>query len=204
MNIELREDKVILDGYVNVTGRDSRVLKDVRGEFIEQVVPGTFRRALEASEKVDILFNHKEQRRLSDNTADEVQLYEDNIGLRCIIETNDDEIREKAEKNELTGWSFGFKAKKDRWEDGEVRRRYLEEINLLEVSLLDVTPAYIATSVERRGDKGELMEKRFIEDEPIRKTTINTHTLTVEETEEGVWEREVVRAEVETYKLKNY
>lgn len=203
MNIELRDDKVIIDGYVNVTGRDSRVLKDVQGEFIEQVVPGTFRKALETAEKVDILFNHKEQRRLSDNTSDGVQLYEDNIGLRCIIETNDTEVRQKAESKELTGWSFGFKAKKERWEDGEVRRRYLEDISLLEVSLLDVTPAYIATSVECRGEEGELTEKRFIEETPVIKTTTQTHTITTEETEEGVWEREVARVEVETYKLKN-
>ena len=202
MLIEIRSDKVILDGYVNVTGRDSRVLKRSDGtQFIEQVEPKTFQRALEKNSETPILFNHKENRLLA-TTKQGAKLFEDNIGLRCILETDDKEVREKAENNELQGWSFGFSVVKDRFEDGEIQKRYLEDINLLEVSLLDKTPAYIATSVEMRGEEVNILERRLFEDDDIRVRKTETITNTVEETKDGIWQIETIRQEIETYKLK--
>ena len=67
----------------------------------------------------------------------------------------------------LTGWSFGFKCKKDSWNDtGEIRT--LEEIELDEVSILTKTPAYTATSIELRG--GDILrECRFEDDITVEK-----------------------------------
>ena len=51
---------------------------------------------------------------------------------------------------------------KDDWkttEDG-MRIRTLEDIDLAEVSILDMTPAYIATSIEMRGEQETLKEFR--------------------------------------------
>lgn len=78
----------------------------------------------------------------------------------------DPEVMEKARKKELRGWSFGFCVNKDKWEDAEngMQRRYLEDIDLSEVSILDRTPAYVATSIEQRGDDESVIEKRSIED----------------------------------------
>lgn len=48
MRIEIRNDSVLLDGYVNAVARDSRPMLDEHGEkFVEQIVPKTFQRALE-------------------------------------------------------------------------------------------------------------------------------------------------------------
>lgn len=68
-----------------------------------------------------------------------LSLTEDSIGLKAEATVNDAELAEKARKKELRGWSFGFIKKKDRWEGENPRRRYLEDLELREVSILDVT-----------------------------------------------------------------
>lgn len=157
MRIEVRaDDTVHIDGYVNVTGRDSRPIRDSRGTFIEQVVPGTFKKALSSGKPVELRFDHG---RVLD-TGGTLKLYEDNVGLRASAVVNDPEVAEKARKKELRGWSFGFSKNKDRWEGEDPRRRFLEDIELKEISILDITPAYIATSIETRGDEAELIEYR--------------------------------------------
>ena len=40
--VEIRNDSVHIDGYVNAVERDSKVLRDDRGEFIEKVKAGAF------------------------------------------------------------------------------------------------------------------------------------------------------------------
>ena len=47
MKIEVRNDKVIIDGYVNAVDRFSKILYDKKGQFIEKILPTVFRRALE-------------------------------------------------------------------------------------------------------------------------------------------------------------
>lgn len=162
MRIEIRGNQVILDGYVNAVGRDSRALPSPKGKFIEQIVPKTFERALQKAENVDLLFNHMKDRKLGSTKEGNLKLYEDSIGLRAICTVYDDEIIEKAKKGELRGWSFGFYSIKDKWEDTKdgLQRRYLEEIDLTEVSILDKTPAYIATSIEERGEESLITEQR--------------------------------------------
>ena len=50
-----------------------------------------------------------------------------------------------------------------------MRIRTLNGIDLREVSILDVTPAYIATSIEMRDDATSLLEFRMA-DEPLEVT----------------------------------
>lgn len=162
MKIEIRENKIILDGYVNVVSRDSRVLPSSQGKFIEQIVPKTFERALGKSNNVDLLFNHKKDRKLGSIKDGNLELYEDSIGLRARCEISDEEVITRAKEGKLSGWSFGFISLKDKWEevrDG-VKRRFIEELELLEVSILDKTPAYIATSIEQRGEDSLIIELR--------------------------------------------
>ena len=160
MKIEVRADNTVhIRGYVNVTGRDSRPLRDAQGIFIEQVQPGTFRKALSAEAPIELRFDH---RRVIGSTSDgALTLLEDNIGLKAEATVNDAELAQKARKKELRGWSFGFIKKKDRWEGENPRRRYLVDLELREVSILDVTPAYIATSIETRGEDSDLVEYRM-------------------------------------------
>ena len=65
MRIELRADSVLIEGYVNAVARDSRPMRDrdTGQRFVEQIVPGAFRRALEQNE-VDLLLDHDNNRKL--------------------------------------------------------------------------------------------------------------------------------------------
>ena len=151
MQIEIRADKksMAVRGYVNVVGRDSRVLHDKTGPYVEQIMPGAFAKALVANSNVELRFNH---RKVLDN--EDMELREDNIGLKASVVVTDNDVIAAAERKELRGWSFGFVKQKDHWktdEDG-TRHRFVDELELREISILDKTPAYIATSIETRGE----------------------------------------------------
>lgn len=167
MRVEIRNNSIIIDGYVNAVARDSRLIPDVKGSFREQIVPKAFQRALEKAENVDILLNHDKNRKLGSTTEGTLELFEDNIGLRAIATITDAEVIEKAKRNELRGWSFGFYSVKDRWEDIEegIQRRYVEDLELTEVSIVDNTkvPAYSATSIETRANEEVLTETRALD-----------------------------------------
>ncbi|EOU1136569.1 HK97 family phage prohead protease [Clostridium perfringens] len=176
MRVEIRNNSIIIDGYVNAVARDSRLIPDVKGSFREQIVPKAFQRALEKAENVDILLNHDKNRKLGSTAEGTLELFEDNIGLRAIAKITDAEVIEKAKRNELRGWSFAFYSVKDRWEDIEegVQRRYVEDLELTEVSIVDNTkvPAYSATSIETRANEEVLTETRSLDS--VVKTADNT------------------------------
>ena len=105
------------------------------------------------------MFNHMRDVDTADNTF---ELTEDNIGLYAKAVIKDAEVIQRAKENKLTGWSFGFYENAEKWDnraDG-MRRRTVTDLDLVEVSILDVTPAYIATSIEMRGEQATLKERR--------------------------------------------
>lgn len=165
MRIEIRNNKVLLDGYVNAVERDSRTMLDEKGErFVEQIRAKTFQRAIEKNENIECLLNHEPTRKLGSTKEGNIELYEDNIGLRAICEITDGEIIEKAKQNKLRGWSFGFEALKETEEpiNDRLKRRFIEDMNLLEVSIIDERkiPCYIGTSIETRAKKPTKIEYR--------------------------------------------
>ena len=165
MRIEIRNDSVLLDGYVNAIGRDSRPMLDENGEkFVEQISPKAFQRALEKSDDVLCLLNHEPSRVLGSTKQGNVELFEDNIGLRAICKITDSEVIEKAKNGKLRGWSFGFEALKEHEEPLEngLKRRFVDEMNLAEVSIIDEhkIPCYVGTSIEMRADKEAKLEYR--------------------------------------------
>ena len=165
MRIEIRNDSVLLDGYVNAVARDSRPIPAPGGKkFIERIEPRAFQRALEKAENVDLLLNHNKDRHLGSTKEGNIELFEDNIGLRGICTVKDAEVIEKAKNKQLRGWSFGFYVVKDSWAEDEngLQRRSIEELELTEVSIIDdrMLPVYIATSIEQRGTDEVMCETR--------------------------------------------
>ena len=165
MRIEIRNDSVLLDGYVNAIARDSRPMLDENGEkFVEQISPKTFQRALEKNDDVLCLLNHEPSRVLGSTRQGNVELFEDNIGLRAICKITDSEVIEKAKNGKLRGWSFGFETLKEHEESLEngLKRRFVDEMNLAEVSIIDEhkIPCYVGTSIEMRADKEAKLEYR--------------------------------------------
>ena len=165
MRIEIRNDSVLLDGYVNAVARDSRPMLDENGEkFVEQISPKTFQRAVEKNDDILCLLNHEPSRVLGSTKQGNIELFEDNIGLRAICKITDSEVIEKAKQNKLRGWSFGFEALKEHEEmlgDG-FKRRFVDEMNLAEVSIIDERkiPCYVGTSIETRAEKQTKLEYR--------------------------------------------
>lgn len=152
----------MIEGYVNVADRISKPIPNVRGSFREKVAQGTFNKALQKNNNVELRYNHK--RKLGDQEDGSLELREDNIGLYAKALVTDEEVIEKARKQELRGWSFGFSAVKDNWvQDGDTEIRRLDDINLMEVSILSVSPAYSATSISMRSDADGLVEYRASE-----------------------------------------
>lgn len=165
MHIEVRNDKVIIDGYVNAVGRDSRpVIVEKRGRVIEQIVPGTFAKALKKAKNVKILLNHQENRELGSTKEGNLKLYEDSIGLRAHAEITDSEVIQKAKNKELRGWSFGMFVLHEEYEEraDKLPRRLVSDVDLVEVSIIDsrMRPAYAGTSIEQRADEEIIYEQR--------------------------------------------
>lgn len=171
MEIEIRADRAIIDGYVNAVGRDSRVITTPTGKFVEQAEPGVFREALTRAANVDLLINHNKQKRVGSTSEGNLILTEDNIGLRAHAEVTDADTIEKARRGEFRGWSYGMYVNRDKMEQRAegVPRRHLEDIDIFEVSLIDRTmqPCYAGTSVECRaeGEEDALAETRGYDDE---------------------------------------
>ena len=175
MRIEIRDNAVMIDGYVNAVERESKVLRNRSGTFVEKIKAGAFGRALDrakrTSSEVRVLLNHNYERELTSTRDATTRIFEDAIGLRCQCEIRDAEVIQKAKEKKLRGWSFGFTALRDNWSKGEGEQnahREIRELDLKEVSILDDTkiPAYDGTSIELRDDDPEgLIEVRMFEDE---------------------------------------
>lgn len=170
MRVEVRGDQVFISGYVNAVERDSKVLHNQDGPFVERAKAGVFRRALERAGNVMLKLNHA--RDIGSTREGNLKLREDAVGLYAKAIVKDPETVKEARAGHLTGWSFGFSDLApcyEQQEGSEVRRRTLNEIDLAEVSILTIAPAYIATSIEARCEGGA-SELRSIEDAPDVKT----------------------------------
>lgn len=167
MKIEVREDSVVVAGYVNAVERYSKPIRaNLRGKmqkFIEKIKAGVFETALKRNNNVKVLLNHNPERELANTQNGTAILKEDNIGLRAEVTITDAEVVEKAKKNKLVGWSFGFYSNSDDVsDDGAIATRTISDMDLLEVSILDDTrsPAYYGTSIETRSEGEKPMEIR--------------------------------------------
>ena len=170
MKVNIRADSVEIEGYVNAVERDSKPLWSRMGQFVERIAKGAFKRALERNSDVKIKLNHDKV--LGSTAQGNLTLKEDNIGLHARAKITDKEVVEKARRDELVGWSFGFYDRPNgvikRMIDG-ILHRNVEDLDLAEVSILDNTrnPAYDGTLIMAR-DEGEKMQFRsepFIDDE---------------------------------------
>lgn len=155
MNINIRNDSVEIEGYVNAIERNSKPLASRMGRFIERICKGAFKRALERNKDVRLLLNHDWDRELGSTKDGVLQLEEDNIGLKARAVITDKEVIDKARRGDLVGWSFGFEDMdvEQNEEDGLPLRK-VRDLNLMEVSLLDRSkvPAYEGTLVSVRAE----------------------------------------------------
>jgi len=190
MKVEVREDNVLITGYVNAIERYSKPIKEsLRGKittFIERIKSGVFKTALKRNDDVKVLLNHNHDRVLATTKDGSAKLEEDNIGLRAEVTITDKEVVEKARNNQLVGWSFGFYANSDEiGTEGETETRTVTDLDLIEVSILDDTksPAYYGTSIEARSEGEKMLEYRSTIEE-IEEDAMKKHEEVYEKSEE--------------------
>ena len=167
MTREIRNDSVVISGYVNAVERWSKPLRgNLRGvmlRFIEKIKAGAFKNALKRNDSVKVLLNHNPERELANTKDGTAILEEDNIGLRAEVTITDPEVVEKARNGKLVGWSFGFFSNSDEVsKEATIATRTVSDMDLVEVSILDdsKSPAYYGTSIETRSEDGAAMEIR--------------------------------------------
>lgn len=165
MQINIREDAVELEGYVNAVERNSKPLMSRMGKFIERIKKGAFARALKRNDDVHVLLNHDWQRDLGSTKQGNLELAEDNIGLRAKCTITDKDVMEMAKRGDLVGWSFGFYDRdvKNGVENGMLTRE-VNDLDLEEVSILDRSkvPAYDGTLIMARSEDSE--DRIFVSD----------------------------------------
>lgn len=158
MRINIRDDSVEIDGYVNAVERLSKLLGSRAGQFRERIKAGAFDRAIKRNDDIHILLNHDWQRDLGSTKQGNLELTEDSIGLRARAVVTDPDVVEKAKRGDLVGWSFGFSDRDvDMHPERGVETRDVKDLDLYEVSILDRSkvPAYDGTLVMTRDVDGE-------------------------------------------------
>ncbi|MET0466595.1 MAG: HK97 family phage prohead protease [Chitinophagaceae bacterium] len=157
----------VVAGYAAVFNTRSQNL----GGFVEQVLPGTFRKTIAESD-VRALWNHNADYVLGRNKAETLRMSEDNTGLHYEVDLPDTQLardlRESIARGDITQSSFGFATIEDDWgfTGDDFPLRSLKEVKLFDVSPVTY-PAYTDATIGTRalerlaGVKGlELTEVR--------------------------------------------
>lgn len=150
-----------LEGYAAVFDQPAQI-----GGFTEIIKPGAFRGTLEARSDVLALVDHDPSRLLARTASGTLRLAEDGRGLAFAIDVPDTQLGRDvlalAERRDLGGMSFSFRAKSEAWPARD--RRELRVVELIEVSIVQSFPAYSGTSVQARSrHHGALHRRRLVE-----------------------------------------
>lgn len=163
LEVETRDDgSYSIGGYVNVTERESELLySSKRSKWFNEVVKrGAFTRSITCGKEIPLLLEHDEKRQLA-STSNSLTLKEDQIGLRFDAEIRDKDVYEKVKSKQINNCSFGFIPVEEEFEvvDSVREKRYLKDLELLEISLVE-NPAYAGSLVEVRNMNEQLEERK--------------------------------------------
>lgn len=144
---ELRAAGRRLVGYAAIFGAEART-----GGFTETIRPGAFAASLASGRDVLALVDHDAGRLLGRTRAGTLTLAEDARGLAFSIAVPETTLGADtlalAERGDLGGMSFSFRAVDEAWPARD--RRELRAVDLLEISVVQAHPAYEATEVHAR------------------------------------------------------
>lgn len=127
----------------------SKEIRGLKGTFREVVPKETWKKAISNNPSIKLYYNHKNYFEFRKEI--EFKIEEDGVYLFISLKDSEQGLYNAVKNSELTGLSFGFKCLKDKRETvGNFRKRTILDIDLFEVSLLDVTPCYNNTSIEIR------------------------------------------------------
>ncbi len=142
-------DAAVVEGYAAVYDSET----SIGGSFREVIRRGAFDRALAGDTDVVALWNHDPNYVLGRRSAGNLELRSDERGLWFRVSLPDTQyardVAELLRRGDVTGASFGFRVRRDRWaqaEDDDTPLRELLDVDLYDVSVVTF-PAYKATSV---------------------------------------------------------
>ena len=187
MEIRIKEDSVEIEGYVNAVERLSKPLPSRTSEFVERICKGAFQRALQRNDNVRLLYNHNWSRDLGGTKDGNVELSEDNIGLKIRATVKDAETVQEARRGNLVGFSFGFEDRDvDEHSENGMRTRDVKDMDLYEISILDrkKTPAYDGTLINVRDSDGQQEKRIYFGDLFVDEIKITGNTERREQPEE--------------------
>lgn len=188
MEIRIKEDSVEIEGYVNAVERLSKPLPSRTGEFVERICKGAFQRALQRNDNVRLLYNHNWSRDLGGTKDGNVELSEDNIGLKIRATVMDTETVQEARRGNLVGFSFGFEDRDvDEHSENGMRTRDVKDMDLYEISILDrrKTPAYDGTLINVRDSEGQQEKRIYFSETFADEIKITGNTERREQPDEG-------------------
>lgn len=193
VNLQAEDDGLMkVGGYINVTERESEMLysKRKRKWFKEVMKRGVFQRAIEKAREIPLLFEHNWEKRLATTGDSTLTLKEDNVGLKFEAIIEDRSVYEQVKSGAINSCSFGFRALEEAVEpiDSRLERRFVSDIELLEVSLVS-NPAYVGSLAEVRAYEEETAEE-IKEKEEVVEAEIEAEEVRSEEAEEVVKETE--------------
>lgn len=135
-----------LTGYAATFDNETRI-----GGFVERIAPGAFRQTLSEGRDILALLDHRADVLLGRTKSGTLTLTEDSKGLRFDLQLPDTtagrDLVELAQRGDLGGMSFGFKAIDESW-NGNTRE--LRAVELHEISVVQSWPAYQQTEISLR------------------------------------------------------
>lgn len=135
-----------LEGFAATFDSEARV-----GDFVEIIRPGAFTASLANGADILALVDHDPSRVLGRTKSGTLRLTENQRGLAFTIDIPDTTLGRDtlalAERGDLGGMSFGFRAVDEYWNGN---RRELRAVELKEISVVGAWPAYTNTRVEAR------------------------------------------------------
>lgn len=147
-----------LEGRVATYGAEARI-----GQFTEVIAPGAFTATLASGRDVLALVDHDPGRLLARTSSGTLRLAEDERGLSFDLAVPDTQLGRDilalAERRDLGGMSFGFRATDEAWPARD--RRELRAVELMEVSIVLAFPAYAQTSITARARPDEALALRL-------------------------------------------
>lgn len=128
--------------------------------IIETIQRGAFTRALRDRQDVRGLFNHDSGSLLGRVSSNTLRLSEDDKGLRYEIDLPDTtlgrDLEQLIQRRDLSGSSFGFRVKSEKWERMGNKDEDKYKRSILDVDLIDVGPvtfpAYTGTQSQMRSE----------------------------------------------------
>ena len=160
LRTESQGDEMALVGYAAMFGVESKDL----GGFRETIMPGAFKRSIDAGDDVKALFNHNPNVVLGRTKNSTLTLKEDERGLmfRVQLDPNQQAHRDlhaAIARKDISECSFAFTVPDGgqewttkRGTDDWMAARTLKDVNLMDVSAVTY-PAYEGTGVMARGEE---------------------------------------------------